>query len=308
MNAEKNQIRRARRPQLAAAGVEVAQHGVAQPELAQLGVARLATVLSVLVLGACASAPKPVESLVEAQGAYERAASDMTVAKHAPEELDDAQRALKAAEWRWREKEPVAGVNHFAYLAKQRVEIAQLIANSKEADKELENMKLERQRVQLDLRAGELERSKGEIEEARREAAELQRQMKELQAKNTERGMVLTLGDVLFDTEQSSLAASAAGNIDKIADFMKAYPEQRAVVEGHTDSMGDEDFNMGLSRDRAFAVRQALAARGISTSRITTEGFGESTPVASNDTSKGRQKNRRVEIIFPDSSLQVSEL
>lgn len=268
---------------------------------------RLAVVFVAMALGACAGAPKPVESLVEAQTAYERASNDMTVAKHAPEELDEAQRALKAAEWRWREKEPVAGVNHFAYVARQRVEIAQLIANSKEADKELENMKIERQRVQLDLRAGELERSRAEIEEAKREAAELQRQMKELQAKNTERGMVLTLGDVLFDTGESTLAASASVNIDKIADFMKAYPERRAVVEGHTDSMGDEDFNMDLSRDRAYAVRQALAARGISTSRITTEGLGESKPVASNDTSNGRKKNRRVEIIFPDSTMQVSK-
>lgn len=266
-----------------------------------------AAALAVLVLSACAGAPKPVESLETARSAYDRAASDATVVKHAPEELDEAQRALNAADYRWKEKEPVSGVNHYAYLAKQRVEIAELISSAKEADAELENMKLERQRVQLELRSSELDRSRADIEKARLEAAELQRQMKEMQAKNTERGMVLTLGDVLFDSEESTLAPGAARNIDKIAEFMEAYPERRAVVEGHTDSMGDEDFNMDLSRERAFSVRQALAARGVSTSRMTTEGFGESMPVASNESAAGRRENRRVEIIFPDFSVQISE-
>jgi len=274
-----------------------------------------ATVLATLVLTACASAPKPVDSLERARSDYSRAASDTTIVKHAPEELDEANRALKAADARWKEKESPAEIEHFAYLAGQRVEIARLIADSKEANRELENMKLERQRVQLEVRAseldrsrGELERSRAEIERQRREAEALKRQMKDLQARDTERGMVLTLGDVLFEIGKSDLAPGAARNLDKIAQFMDTYPERRAVVEGHTDSMGEEDFNMDLSRNRAFAVRQALAARGISTSRISIEGFGESVPVSSNDSAAGRKENRRVEIIFPDSPTQVSEL
>ena len=268
-----------------------------------------ATALAALLLGACAGAPKPIESLEQARGDYERAASDATVVRHAPEELDEANRALKAADVRWKEKESRTEIEHYAYLARQRVEIAELIASAKEANRELENMKLERQRVQLEVRASELDRSRAEIERARAEAAELKRRMEELEAKNTERGMVLTLGDVLFEINESELAPEAARNIDRIAEFMDAYPERRAVVEGHTDSMGDDDYNMDLSRDRAFAVRQALAARGISTSRITTAGFGESTPVASNETREGRRENRRVEIIFPDGpTTQVSAL
>ena len=268
----------------------------------------VAATLAALVLGACASAPKSVDSLERARGDYARAAGDTTIVRHAPEELDEANRALKLADSRWKEKESPAEVEHYAYLASRRVEIARLIADAKEASRELENMKLERQRVQLEVRASELDRSRAEIERAREEAAELKRRMEELEARNTERGMVLTLGDVLFETGKSELAPGAARNIDRIAEFMDVYPERRAVVEGHTDSMGDESFNMELSRDRAFAVRRALAARGISTSRITTEGFGESKPVASNDTSAGRRKNRRVEIIFPDSpATQVSE-
>ena len=260
----------------------------------------VASALAALVLTACAGAPKPVPSLEEARSAYDRAASDTTVARHAPEELDHASRALKAAEWRWKDKEPVGDVEHFAYLAAKRIEIAEDIAAAKENAQELENMKLERQRVQLDLRAGEIERSRAEIERAREEAAELQRRMQELEAEQTERGMLLTLGDVLFESEQSELANEATATIDRIAEFMDVYPERRAMIEGHTDSMGEEDFNMDLSRERAYSVRQALVARGVSSSRITTKGFGEAKPVASNKSSEGRRANRRVEIIFPD--------
>lgn len=259
----------------------------------------VATALVTAMLTACGGAPKKIESLEEARSAYDRASADVTVVKHAPRELDEAQVALKQADYMWKEGDDSYRVDHFAYLANQRVRIAQLIAESKEADKELINMNLERQRVQLDLRADELDR-------AQREAEELKRQMKELQAKSTERGMVLTLGDVLFDSSKAELKPGAMSNISRIAEFMKQYPERVALVEGHTDNMGDPDYNMDLSRDRAFEVRQALVAQGVSSSRISTRGYGMARPVTNNQTSSGRQTNRRVEIIFPDDVTQVS--
>jgi outer membrane protein OmpA-like peptidoglycan-associated protein len=188
-------------------------------------------------------------------------------------------------------------------VAKQRLKVAKFIAQSNEADRELEAMELERRNVTLDLREAELLKAKQETED-------LQRQMKEmaaLQAEETERGMVLTLGDVLFDLGQSTLAPGATRNIQKIAEFMSNYPEQKAVIEGHTDSMGDDDFNLDLSRERAFAVRQALVESGVTASRISIQGYGESLPVADNTTSAGRQKNRRVEVIFPHANTTVSE-
>jgi len=260
----------------------------------------LLTGLVAAVITACGGAPKKVESLEQARSAYEKTSADSTVVKHAPRELDEAQIALKQADRVWKDDDNVDRVNHYAYLAQQRIRIAQLIAESKEADKELVNMNLERQRVQLDLRSDELDR-------AQREAEELKARMKELQAKSTERGMVLTLGDVLFDSNKADLKPGANNNLDRIANFMKKYPERVALVEGHTDSMGDPDYNMDLSRDRAFEVRQALVARGVSSSRITTHGYGMAQPVANNQTSAGRQTNRRVEIIFPDdATTQVS--
>lgn len=256
--------------------------------------------LVVVALSACSSAPKEIESLEQARYAYNEASQNITIVKHAPEELDQARDALALADQHWKKKADRWQVEHYAYLASQRVTIANLISDSNEKDRELEAMALERRNVTLDLREAELMKAK-------QEAMDLQKQMAALQAEKTERGMVLTLGDVLFDVNKATLAPGAARNIAKIAAFMRNYPERNAVIEGHTDSMGDEDYNLDLSRDRAFAVREALVNAGVSAARISTQGFGEAVPVASNSSSSGRQENRRVEIIFPDAMMQVSE-
>ena len=266
-----------------------------------------ATLFASLALGACASAPQKIDSLEQARSSYARAAEDPAVARHAPKELDAAKAALEKAERLYAEEEDRADIDFQADLASKRVRTAEMIASGREADRRIEDAKLERQRAQLEMRESELDRSKAEIEQARKEAEELKRQMADLQAQQTERGMVLTLGDVLFEVGEAELAPGAARNIDKIAGFMNEYPERTAIVEGHTDSMGDPDFNMDLSRERAWSVRQALVARGVDGSRISTQGYGMTIPVASNSSSAGRAQNRRVEVIFPDAPGQVSE-
>ncbi len=275
----------------------------------------IAAFVASIALTACGGAPKKVDSLEQARSAYDRAAADPSVARHAPKELDAAKIALGKADRDWREEESKFRVESNANLALKRIKTAELIAQSRENQDATEAMKLERQQVQLDLRAAEIDRTKAEVdraraeaEEARLAAAEMQKQLESLEAERTERGMVLTLGDVLFSSNEASLAPGAARNIDQIASFMKSYPERNVIVEGHTDSMGDDDYNLDLSRDRAFAVRQALVAQGIPAYRISTQGFGEAVPVASNQSSVGRQQNRRVEIIFPDGPGQLSEL
>ena len=259
-------------------------------------------VLGAVCLGisACSSAPKEIELLEEARTDYTEASQNVTIVKHAPELLDQARDSLNDADRKWKDKDQRWRVEHYAYLAKQRVETAKLISETKETDFEIDQMTLERRNLTLSQREAELVK-------ARQEALNLKRQMAALQAQQTERGMVLTLGDVLFDLDKASLAPGAARNIAKIAEFMRSYPERRAVIEGHTDSMGEDEYNMDLSRERAMAVRDALVNAGIKTSRLSTQGFGESLPVASNTTSVGRQKNRRVEIIFPDAGTQISE-
>ncbi|MEO8314250.1 MAG: OmpA family protein [Pseudomonadota bacterium] len=134
--------------------------------------------------------------------------------------------------------------------------------------------------------------------EASQQAAELQRQIAELRARPTDRGLVLTLGDVLFASGQADLKAGAVANLDKLAAFLSRYPGRTVMIEGYTDSLGSDDFNLGLSQRRAESVKTYLTNRGVGTARLSATGKGEVEPVASNDTSGGRQQNRRVEVII----------
>lgn len=259
------------------------------------------TVTALLALVACGGAPKKIGAVESARTAYINASASETVVRHAPDKLDDARNALAQADRIWKKDGKRGRAEHYAYIAAQKVKIAELIAQRKEDDARLENMNLERQRVQLDARSQEVDR-------ARAETLAMQQQLEDMQARVTARGIVATLGDVLFDSGQAGLKSSSAVNIDKIARFMRAYPDRVAIVEGHTDNLGDDDFNLDLSRQRAFSVRSALVSRGIDGSRITTNNLGETSPVADNNTAAGRQQNRRVEVIFPDIDTQVSDL
>jgi outer membrane protein OmpA-like peptidoglycan-associated protein len=121
-----------------------------------------------------------------------------------------------------------------------------------------------------------------------------------LDGRDADRGLVLTVGDVAFDPGQSSLKASALTTVERLVQFMGDYPERSVRIEGHTDSAGDDATNLRLSERRAQAVRDALLERGIDAARITTIGYGEARPIASNDTPDGRQRNRRIEIVVSD--------
>ena len=253
-----------------------------------------------LLLGACSSAPKQVELLDVARSEYEQLSQDPTVVEHAPELMEQAGSSLREAEARLANWEEQWRIEHTAYLARQRIETARLIAEAAETGRKIEKMSEQERDLTIRMREAELIK-------ARREASDLKRSMAAMQAQQTDRGMVLTLGDVLFHTGGASLAPNAARNIAKLAAFMRNYPYRQALVEGHTDSLGDALYNMNLSRGRAFAVRDALVNAGIDINRIKTQGFGETIPVARNDTEAGRLANRRVEIIFSDPEQLVTE-
>jgi outer membrane protein OmpA-like peptidoglycan-associated protein len=120
-------------------------------------------------------------------------------------------------------------------------------------------------------------------------------------ANQSERGLVLTLdGSVLFDTDEASLKTGPGFTLDRLAAFMKRYPDRILMIEGHTDSTGEDPYNMVLSLHRANAVRRALVARGMDENRIRTIALGENFPVAANDSTTGQQLNRRVEIVLSD--------
>jgi outer membrane protein OmpA-like peptidoglycan-associated protein len=137
--------------------------------------------------------------------------------------------------------------------------------------------------------------------------ANTQQQLAALQARKTDRGMVVTLGDVLFDTGQATLKPGADLGLDRIYSFMTANPQTKLVIEGHTDSQGSDEYNDALSERRAKAVANALVARGIAAERLHPIGRGKHYPVATNETSAGRQHNRRVEIVFSDAAGRFAD-
>ena len=126
----------------------------------------------------------------------------------------------------------------------------------------------------------------------------LQQEIDILKGRMTDRGILLTIGDVLFSTGTATLSPIADNEISRLAVFMNKYPDRQVLIEGYTDSTGPESANLDLSLQRANSVSDKLVARGISKNRITTRGFGEEYPVAGNDTAAGREQNRRVDVVI----------
>ncbi|TDG14199.1 OmpA family protein [Seongchinamella unica] len=145
-------------------------------------------------------------------------------------------------------------------------------------------------------------------DEAARNAKELQRQIDVLQAEATDRGLVLTLGDVLFATGRSDLSSGGNKSLDKLIVFLNEYPDRNVDIEGHTDDVGSLDMNQTLSQHRADSVKSYLTQNGIRSTRLAATGLGETQPIAENSSNTGRQKNRRVEIIIknPPSVIPVA--
>ena len=131
-------------------------------------------------------------------------------------------------------------------------------------------------------------------------AASLERDLQALRGKSTQRGMVVTLGDVLFATGRAALQPGAMRTVQQLAQVLQQYPERRVLIEGFTDNTGSEQLNMELSQRRAEAFRQALAGAGVSSDRMELRAQGPANPVADNNTAAGRQANRRVEVLFSD--------
>lgn len=220
-------------------------------------------------------------------------------------------------------------------LAEQAIKKAsgerdQLVAESRISQAQTEAQQAQAARDAAQAKAEEAQRSQRQLTEQMQAAeaerqAEMQRQREaeiasqqaaakaridkltaDLQAKQTERGLVLTLGDILFDLNKAELKPGAQPALSKLAQFLREYPERTLLVEGFTDSTGSEGHNQELSEDRANSVRQALMSQGLAAERIQTTGFGEARPVASNETAAGRQQNRRVEVVISNGSGGVA--
>jgi outer membrane protein OmpA-like peptidoglycan-associated protein len=265
--------------------------------------------ISALLLGACAATPKHVPSLELARTEVQTLQQDPLVTQAASIELASARKSLDAAEDALQHGKAMSTIDHYAYLATQQAQTGEARIAEMRARQQVAKGEAERNRVLLDARTQEADvatatakQEQQNAEIARTEAENAQRELAEMQAKKTDRGMVVTLSDVLFDTGAATLKPGADLALGRVSDFMKQNPDTKLIVEGHTDSVGSEVSNETLSQRRADAVKAALMSRGVQGDRIETIGRGEGFPVASNDTQAGRQQNRRVEIIFSDEA------
>ena len=264
-----------------------------------------------LALGACVSAPQPNAALESAHAAVNAAEMDPNVAKYAALDLDTAKKDLAIADDAALHHKD-AEINQPAYLAAQNARLAQMHAAAKADDARVAAGQAERDQIMLAARNREVQNAKvatnvaldqrdqaaQEAARATEEAARLQAEVDALKAKPTPRGLVLTLGDVLFDTGRAELNPGAGRKLDQLAQFLSEHKDRRVQIDGFTDSVGTDSYNEDLSRRRADAVKSALLVRGIDSSRISTQGYGKSFPVADNNDSGGRQLNRRVEVII----------
>ena len=261
-----------------------------------LGAAAVAT----LLLSGCAGAPVIPDGAAEARTKLTGLQSDPNLADRAPAAVKEAEIAVRAAEQPVTKKDAELGA-YRVYMADRKVEIASAMASTLYSEDQRTKLAAERDRERLAARTleadeanAEAKMARNDADMARRDAEEMQRQIDALQAEATDRGLVLTLGDVLFATGKSEVKVGATSNLNKLVEFLNKYPDRKVAIEGYTDNVGSEDSNQGLSQRRAESVRAYLVQQGISATRLTAVGMGENQPVADNDTQAGRQQNRRV--------------
>lgn len=165
---------------------------------------------------------------------------------------------------------------------------------------EMAREEAEQARRLAESRASEAELARREAELLNQQAESLRRQLENLQLRKTESGVVITLGDVLFQSGESELLEEARSSLVEVVDLLQTEPDKKIRIEGHSDSVGDAEYNLKLSETRANSVRTALVALGVSADRVTAIGLGEDFPIAGNDTEEGRSQNRRVDVILLD--------
>ncbi len=264
------------------------------------------------LLAACSSTPDRIEELETARAivpqveASPRAGIAATNVSEARKSLDRANKLVD-------DGGRLGDIEFEAMVASRNAQIANEKILAAQAQEEIEKGTAERQAVLIEAREAEARKRAQQAQSAAEQAAlaehrasTLEQELAELRAKKTDRGMVLTLGDVLFDTGMATLKPGAYTTIDRLASVLKQAPDRKVMIEGHTDSVGADDYNQQLSERRAAAVQTALLERGVNSNQITALGKGETFPVASNDNAGGRQQNRRVEMVFTDDASQVA--
>ncbi|HSX62768.1 MAG TPA: OmpA family protein [Tahibacter sp.] len=269
-------------------------------------------------LGACASTPRgPAPEVMRLQSELQRLHGDQRIASTASAELakaDDAVATL-ARDGRHLDRELF---DHGVYVADRLVKTAEAEGLARFAEQHAQNLGREREQLLAEARSRDLAIARADANdaaaaareaqmradqerlaatEARLDAESARAQLAELQARETERGTVVTLGDVLFETDRAELKPGATRSLDQLADALRSDNRGVVAIEGHTDATGSRNYNVDLSLRRAQSVQAYLVSHGVSPARITVRGMGPDFPVADNNSTSGRLQNRRVEVI-----------
>jgi outer membrane protein OmpA-like peptidoglycan-associated protein len=280
------------------------------------------------LLSACATTPPEDPALMQARDAVQMLEADPMAAQSAGKPLQDARDALADAEAAARDHKPREQVDYLAYLARRRAELGQAVVDENRARERMAQAQSQRDAVLMAARERETQaaqqqtanaearaqiaqqqarNAQADAQASAAQAAATQQELNDLQARQTERGMVLTLSsNLLFDTGSDVLKPGADESLGRVAQFLQQHQGIEVRVEGHTDSVGSDSYNDALSERRAISVAHALQGRGVDPGRLQALGRGKELPVATNETAAGRQQNRRVEIIFSDVKGQFA--
>ena len=268
------------------------------------------------LLGACSSMPRTTSSLEQTRSAYQAAQNNPDVARYASVEMQSATTAMDQANMASKHDDSAEKIDQLAYIAKDKIALAEEVTKKNLAQVDAAKTAKERDQMVLNQRTNEADQAKANAAQsqmaaadaqrqtlaAQAQSAQLQAQLAALSAKQTDRGMVITMGDVLFGTDMSSLTTSGMQSAQKLAEVLKQNPKRNVLIEGFTDNTGTAPYNLELSQRRANAVMLALQDMGIASNRVAIRGYGKELPVSANDSAAGRQMNRRVEIVLSDDT------
>lgn len=288
--------------------------------------ASLSALAAAALLAACASAPTVTPGLQQARSTVRSAEADPAVVKYAPLELKKASDSLRRADELSVKRESPADIDSAAYVAATQAKTAMALAKAQSDEEAIKAAEADRERVRADANAARANAAQAQAANAsadanaaraqaavaqadaasaQAQAAALQRELNDMQARQTDRGMLVTLGDVLFEFGRAEIKPNAQGAIAKLAHFLNEHPDRRVLIEGFTDSVGSDAANLALSQRRSQAVADALRAQGVDPTRIATRGYGEQYPVASNSSTSDRAMNRRVEVYISNDNQPV---